>query len=77
MYGSPAVGIGLIVVAAAAAAAAGGDPVGTRSDDATTGADGTPVLTELPYMSHDPREFSSPRVASGIGIVEKCQIPQE
>ena len=77
MYGGTAVGIGLIVVAAAAAAAAGGNPGGTRGSEATTGFDGTPVLTEPPYMFHDPKELSSLRVASGLGVVEKCRIPQE
>ena len=46
MYGTPAVGIGLIVVAAAAAvAAAVGDPDGTRNDEAVTGAGEAPVVT--------------------------------
>ena len=63
MDGAPAVGIGLIVVAAAAAvAAAVGNPGGTRNGGAVTGADGTPVVTnvvdevgvEFPYIAHDP-----------------------
>ena len=77
MYGGAAVGIGLIVVAAAAAAAAGGNPGGTRGSEATTGFAETPIVTEPPYISHDPKEFSSFRVASGLGVAEKYQIHQE